>query len=132
MKRMLDTHTCIALLRDSSVAIAREFERAVAHDGTVGISSLVISELWYGVCKSSRRQENAATLLKFLSGPVDVVDFDNEDARLAGEIRAELSRTGQTIGSHDTLIAGQCLSKKLMVVTSNTREFRRVKGLRCE
>src|SRR5271157_943526 len=107
MRRLLDTNTCIALLRDGSARVAREFERATAADGVIAISSLVVCELWYGVYKSSRRQDNAANLLRFLRGPVEMVSFDDEDARAAGEIRGELARTGKTIGSYDTLIAGQ-------------------------
>ena len=132
MTRLLDTNTCIGLVRDSSVQIARNFAAAVVRDGTIAISSLVVCELWYGVFKSMRRQENTERLLKLLRGPVQVVPFDAEDAHVAGEIRAELARTGRTIGSYDTLIAGQCLCKNLIVVTSNLAEFRRVKGLHCE
>jgi tRNA(fMet)-specific endonuclease VapC len=132
MKCLLDTSTCITLLRDASARVAHEFERASARDGVVGVPSVVLCELWYGIHKSSRPQENTTTLLKFLRGPVEIVPFDDEDAQAAGAIRAELARTGKTIGSYDTLIAGQGLSKNLTVVTSNLAEFRRVKGLRCE
>ncbi len=132
MKCLLDTSTCIALLRDSSARVAKGFERALARDGVVYISSLVLCELWYGVHRSSHPEENAGKLLKFVSGPIEIVCFDEEDARLAGQVRAELARTGKNIGSYDTLIAGQCLSKNLMVVTSNLSEFQRVKGLRSE
>jgi len=132
MKYLLDTSICIALLRDSSEAVAKRFERAIARDGSVCVSSVVLSELWYGAYKSSRPDENVSTLRKFLRGPINVLSFDEEDARLAGEIRADLARTGKTIGSYDTLIAGQCMNKNLTVVTSNLSEFQRVKGLRCE
>lgn len=132
MKCLLDTSTCIALLRDNSQPVAKRFERAIARDNSVCISSLVLCELWYGAYRSSRPDENASTLLKFMRGPIVVLPFDEEDARVAGEIRAELARTGKTIGSYDTLIAGQCMSKNLAVVTSNLAEFQRVKGLRCE
>ena len=50
----------------------------------------------------------------------------------AGEIRAELERQGQRIGEYDTLIAGQAFSRNLILVTANTREFARVKGLTVE
>jgi tRNA(fMet)-specific endonuclease VapC len=132
MKCLLDTNTCIALLRDNSELVARRFERAIARDGSVCVSSLVLCELWYGAYKSSRPDENASTLLKFLQGPIEIFSFDEEDARAAGAIRAELGRTGRTIGAYDTLIAGQCMNRNLAVVTSNLSEFRRVKGLRCE
>jgi tRNA(fMet)-specific endonuclease VapC len=128
----MDTNTCIALLRDSSARVARNFAAAIARDGTITISSLVICELWYGVFKSARRQENSERLLKFLRGPIDILPFGSEDALVAGEIRAELARTGKTIGSYDTLIAGQCVRNNLRVITSNVAEFRRVKGLRWE
>ncbi len=132
MKCLLDTSTCIALLRDSSARVAKGFEQAILRDGLVYISSLVLCELWYGVHKSSRPQDNTAKLLKFMGGPVEIARFDEEDARVAGEIRADLARIGKTIGSYDTLIAGQCMSKNLAVVTSNMSEFRRVKGLHCQ
>lgn len=132
MKCLLDTSTCIALLRDNSEPVAKRFTRTIARDSSVYISSLVVFELWYGAYRSSRPDENASTLLKFLRGPIEVLPFDEEDARFAGEIRAELARTGKTIGSYDTLIAGQCMNNNLTVVTSNVSEFQRVKGLRCE
>lgn len=132
MKYLLDTNICIALLRESSDLVAQRFERAVARYGSVCVSSLVLCELWYGAYRSSRPSENAETLLKFLGGPVEVMRFDEEDARVAGEIRAELTRTGKMIGSYDVLIAGQCMSKDLTVVTSNLSEFERVGGLRVQ
>jgi len=132
MKCLLDSSTCIALLRDSSARVAKRFEETIARDGTISISSLVLCELWYGVHKSSRLQENAGILSRFLGGPVEVVSFDDEDAQVAAEIRAALAKTGKTIGSYDTLIAGQCVSKDLILITSNLSEFRRVKRLYCE
>jgi tRNA(fMet)-specific endonuclease VapC len=58
-----------------------------------------------------------------------VLDYSAEDAKAAGEIRTALERTGQRIGEYDTLIAGQAFSRNLILVTANTREFDRVKGL---
>jgi tRNA(fMet)-specific endonuclease VapC len=68
-------------------------------------------------------------LAAFLSRDVAVLDYSAQDAQAAGEIRAELERQGQRIGEHDTLIAGQAFSRNLILVTANTREFARVKGL---
>lgn len=132
MKYLLDTSICIALLRDSSTLVARRLQQAISRRDSICISSLALCELWYGAYRSSRVEENAETLRRFLRGPVEVVRFDEEDAHAAGEIRAELARTGMTIGSYDTLIAGQGLSKGLTVVTSNLSEFQRVEGLPCQ
>jgi tRNA(fMet)-specific endonuclease VapC len=132
MKYLLDTSICIALLRDSSALIARKFQQAISRQDSICISSLALCELWYGAYKSSCVEENTETLLRFLRGPVEIVRFDEEDAHAAGDIRAELARAGMTIGSYDTLIAGQGLSKGFTVVTSNLSEFRRVDGLHCQ
>jgi tRNA(fMet)-specific endonuclease VapC len=64
-----------------------------------------------------------------LRGDVSILDYTEQDAQAAGEIRAELERQGQRIGEYDTLIAGQAFSRNLILVTANTREFSRVKGL---
>ena len=65
----------------------------------------------------------------FLGGPVRVLEFGEEDARYAGEIRSSLERMGRPIGTYDLLIAGQALSRKLTLVTANVKEFGRVRGL---
>ena len=84
---------------------------------------------WYGVAKSDRVVENANRLIAFLDRAVVLLDYSAQDAQAAGEIRAELERQGQRIGEYDTLIAGQAFSRNLVLVTANTREFARVKGL---
>ena len=61
-----------------------------------------------------------------------MLEFDEDDARCAGEIRDLLRRAGTPIGPYDTLIAGQALARDLTLVTHNTREFSRVSGLRLE
>ena len=131
MNYLLDSSICIALLRDRSIPVKPRFREAITGRAMIWISSVVLHELWYGVHKSSRPVENAEALRRFLHGPVSVLRFDGEDAQVAGEIRAELERTGKTIGSYDTLIAAQCLRNDLIVVTSNLSKFRRVRGLRC-
>ena len=61
-----------------------------------------------------------------------ILDIDPEDARVAGEIRAELARAGTPIGPYDILIAGQAKARGLTLVTNNTGEFRRVVGLKLD
>lgn len=132
MSYLLDTSTCLALLRPKSLLVRARAERAVARGDQLVISSIVLHELWYGVHKSDRFQENALKLRSFLSAFVQVCPFENNDARAAGEIRAQLEASGRTIGAYDTLIAGHCLNHNFTLVTANVAEFRRVKGLRWE
>lgn len=93
------------------------------------LSAIVVHELRYGASKSGRSKENHGRIdaLRF-----EILSFDAEDARQAGEIRAVLQKAGTPIGGYDMLIAGQALARNLILVTHNTREFERVAGLRIE
>jgi tRNA(fMet)-specific endonuclease VapC len=97
----------------------------------IAASTITLYELWYGVAKSARVDANTERLAVFL-GPLEILPFDEEDARFAGTVRAELERAGTPIGAYDCLIAGQTLRHDAMLVTANVQEFERVSGLRWE
>ncbi len=133
MGYLLDTNVCIALINGgksaSSEAVRRRFAKAVESGETIGVPSVSVYELWYGVAKSVQIDANTKRLEMFLSGAVRVLEFGQEDARFAGQIRNTLERAGKPIGAHDLLIAGQAMARKLTLVTANAKEFGRVKGL---
>jgi tRNA(fMet)-specific endonuclease VapC len=91
-----------------------------------------VFELWYGVMKSVQTEANTRRLKMFLEGPVRVLEFGEEDARCAGEIRNTLERMGGPIGTYDALTAGQARRRGLTLVTANAKEFGRVGGLAWE
>lgn len=132
MTYLLDTNACIALINGTPRKVRRRFQRAIARRATVLVSSVVTFELWYGATKSERREANTARLEAFLSGPVEWTPFDEDDAREAGVVRAELERNDKPIGAYDVLIAGQARRRRTTLVTSNAREFERVTGLHWE
>lgn len=132
MTYLLDTNACVALINGTPKEVRRRFRRAVARQATVLVSSVVGFELWYGVAKSQRREANTERLNAFLAGPLEWIDFDEDDAREAGTVRAELERAGKPIGAYDVLIAGQARRRHARLVTSNAREFDRVAGLKWE
>ena len=129
MNYLLDTNTVVALLRNKPAQVRDRYRQAQASGDYLALSSVVLFELWYGVAKSSQVPENTERLKILLSGDLDLLDFDDEDARTAGQIRAALERAGTPIGAYDLLIAGQALRRGLTVVTANTGEFGRVAGL---
>jgi tRNA(fMet)-specific endonuclease VapC len=92
----------------------------------------VLFELWYGVAKSQRPKVNAERITTFLSGPLEILDFTAEDAEYSGRVRAALERLGKPIGAYDLLIASQALHHKATLVTANSSEFARVRGLRLQ
>jgi tRNA(fMet)-specific endonuclease VapC len=132
MNFLLDTNICIALINGTSNKVRASLMKAIRAGGSITTSTVVAHELWYGVAKSALAEQNARALSAFLSREVKVLDYSAQDAQAAGEIRADLERKGKRIGEYDTLIAGQAFSRNLILVTANTREFNRVKGLLVE
>jgi tRNA(fMet)-specific endonuclease VapC len=125
----LDTNVCIDLIRGKSIAVRRRFKEVIEEGSVLCLSSVVLHELWYGVAKSAQRARNTERLQAFLSGPFEILHWDDADARAAGEVRAQVEQDGHTIGAYDALIAAQAVRRGIPVVTSNTREFKRVDGL---
>lgn len=129
MSYLLDTNAVVALLRNKPTQVRDRYRQAEVSGDYLALSSVVLFELWYGVAKSSQVPENTERLRILLSGNLDLLDFDDQDARTAGQVRAALERNGNPIGAYDLLIAGQALRRGLTVVTANTAEFGRVTGL---
>jgi len=126
---LLDTSACIALINGTPPSVRSRFQKATAVEARIYIPAIVTFELWYGVAKSARSVLNTQRLETFLSGPVFVLPFDDEDSRIAGSIRASLEASGKPIGAYDLLIATQAVVRQLILVTANVSEFSRVKGL---
>ena len=129
---LLDTNACIALINGTEINVRRRFKRAVARESVILLSSIVAFELWYGVAKSQRKDSNTQQLETFLGGPLEWALFDEDDARAAGTVRAELETVGRPVGAYDVLLAGQARRRGATLVTSNTKEFARVQGLKWE
>ena len=127
MRYLLDANAIIALLNARTSPIAKRVRRHAPRD--FAVSAVVIHELYYGAFKSQRVEQNVARVdaLQF-----SVLEFDEEDARQAGQIRAQLASKGTPIGPYDVLIAGQARARELTLVTHNTSEFQRVPGLKVE
>jgi tRNA(fMet)-specific endonuclease VapC len=129
---LLDTNACIALINGRPAGVRQRLEWALKEGAVVAVSAVVAFELWYGAAKSTRRQANRQRLETFIAGPLDLLPFDEEDARFAGEIRATLEAAGTPIGAYDLLIAGQALRGGSTLVTANPTEFSQVAELRWE
>lgn len=87
--------------------------------------------MYYGIAKSSKQSQNTVALEEFLL-PLLVIDFDKDDARIYGKLRYQLEKRGKIIGAMDLLIGAQALSRNLILVTNNEKEFNRIEGLKIE
>ncbi|MDD5760267.1 MAG: type II toxin-antitoxin system VapC family toxin [Desulfobulbaceae bacterium] len=126
MKLMLDTTICIYIIKQQPVAVLKRLLEYQV--GNIGISSITLSELRYGVAKSTHQEKNTKALDEFIT-PLEVVSFDEEAAHVYGNIRATLEKAGTPIGSMDMLIAAHAVSLGIPLVTNNAREFVRIPAL---
>ena len=129
MRYLLDTNICIFLIKRKHEGVLTKLKKNLALG--VGISAITLSELEYGIQKSAQIERNALNLLRFLA-PFDILSFDESAAREYGTIRATLERKGHPIGGMDLLIGAHAKSAKTILVTNNTREFKRIPDLSIE
>ena len=129
MKYMLDTNICIHVIKHKPETAIRNFLTHQPDD--LCISAITLAELLHGVEKSKFQDRNRLAVSMFLSG-ITVLDFDSIAAQAYGELRADLEQNGTPIGPMNMLIAGHAKSRGLILVTNNTGEFTRVKGLQLE
>jgi len=129
MKYMLDTNICIYIIKRKPVKVIKHLKKIPFPN--IGISSITLSELEYGVEKSQRKAQNKIALAQFIT-PLEIAPYDELAAKHYGEIRVLLEKRGQPIGTLDLLIAAHALSLNATLVTNNEKEFRKVTGLTVE
>ncbi|MDD6207710.1 MAG: type II toxin-antitoxin system VapC family toxin [Clostridiales bacterium] len=129
MRYMLDTNICIHAIKQKPEQVLHHLQK---HDpADICISAVTYAELVHGVEKSQAVEKNRVALALLLAN-IEIMDFDSLAAESYGKVRADLEKAGTPIGSLDMMIAGHAKSKGYIVVTNNTKEFERVKGLKIE
>jgi len=126
---MLDTDTCSYIMKRSDQVVVKRLRAVPVTD--VCMSVITKSELLYGVEVSPRREQDATALRAFLRH-VEVLEFPDAAAIHYAEIRADLKKRGEMIGANDLFTAAHARTLGLRLVTNNTAEFGRVKGLTLE
>ncbi|MGA1868423.1 MAG: type II toxin-antitoxin system tRNA(fMet)-specific endonuclease VapC [bacterium] len=120
MRFMVDTNICIYIIKKKPINVINKLRTFNMSD--IGISSITLSELEYGISKSSKPDQNRDALNSFLA-PLEIIPYDDRAASHYGDIRTYLERIGQPIGAMDMLIAAHARSLAVVLVTNNTREF---------
>ncbi len=129
MEYLLDTNICVYIIKRKPFEVFAKFKELTI--GSVGISSITLAELHYGIEKSLFPVKNREALEQFLT-PIEIIDFGIDASNEYGKIRAELEKKGTIIGPLDMLIAAHAISLNVVLVTNNEREFVRVPGLKIE
>jgi tRNA(fMet)-specific endonuclease VapC len=119
-------HTCIYTLKQNPTVL----KHLLAHSREdIAVSVITEAELRTGAATSSAK---TLRLVENFLRPLGIVEFTSNDAASYAQVRAKLERGGTPVGPLDTLIAAQAAARKLVLVSNNEREFRRVAGLRSE
>lgn len=129
MRYLLDTNVWVDYLNQHYPSVVERIQKADPEE--LALSSVVLAELRYGADKSQRPARNHGRL-DLLAQEVPHLDFDESAAAAFGRVRSALEAQGSPIGPYDMMIAAQALSRDLVLVTDNVREFGRVQGLRVE
>jgi tRNA(fMet)-specific endonuclease VapC len=129
IKYLLDTNICIYIIKQKPKNVIERFRQSQVSE--IGVSSITLSELEYGVMKSAKPEQNKLALAHFIA-PIEILAYDDVAAQHYGVIRAHLERQGTPIGSLDTLIAAHALSQNSVLITNNESEIKRIPNLKIE
>lgn len=129
MMYLLDTNICIYLINRRPAYVVERIKKLKPNQ--VKLSAVSMGELEYGASKSNFREKNRNALIDFASG-FEIIAFTDMDAEVYGVVRSDLEKRGIVIGPYDMQIAAQAISRRLVLVTNNVREFSRVKNLKIE
>ena len=125
---MLDTNIISDLIRNPQGRAAKRI--AKVGENNICTSIIVAAELRYGCAKSGSKRLLKA--VEDLLGEINVLPFDVPADAEYGGIRSELEAAGKPIGGNDLLIAAHAYATGATIVTDNTDEFKRIRGLNLE
>ncbi len=126
---MLDTNICSYIIRNKPESIKKRLED-VEKENIIGLSSVVVSELFYGAYK-----KGSDALIKLIKTFIDnfkIYNYDVKSAIWYGKLRTELENKGIIIGAYDLQIAAHAISLNAILVTNNVKEFNRIQNLKIE
>lgn len=128
---MLDTCICSFIMREQPISVIQKLEQISAKHSIV-ISAITYAEMRYGCVGKKASPKHTLLVDQFLKCLDNILPWDVSAVDCATKIKKDLAEKGTPIGANDTAIAGHALSQNSILVTNNTREFKRVNGLRLE
>jgi tRNA(fMet)-specific endonuclease VapC len=122
----LDTNVIVDVIRGNFPNLIEYFKKIDSSE--IAIPSIVVAELEFGAAHSEDYAKRRKQYLEAIA-PYKIIDFSEKESVSYGKIREQLTKEGKLIGPNDMLIAATALANKAVLVTNNTDEFSRVKGL---
>lgn len=129
---MLDTNICSFIMRKNPPQVLQRLQEAAEAGNRLVISAITYAELRYGAASPKAPRAVTAWIDALVQRLDDVLPWDSDAVDASAKLMRQLLDAGTPIGPNDTGIAGHALATQCIVVTNNTREFRRVPGLLVE
>lgn len=129
---MLDTNICSFIMREQPEVVLQRLQQAVAKRNKIVVSAITYSEMRFGAIGKKASPRHVELVDAFCARLDDILPWDRAAVDATTELKIKLAAAGTPIGPNDTAIAGHALATGALLVTNNTREFRRVPGLKLE
>lgn len=126
MKYLLDTCVISDFVKGNNRVIQKiKSEQPV----DLAVSAVTVMELYYGLKLNSQRAIKISPIIKALLQTINIIAYDSQCAEETARIRAELKVLGTPIGPYDIMIAGTAIEHRMIMVTANIKEFKRINSL---
>lgn len=129
---MLDTCICSFIMREQPITVLQKLQTVVGKQHRIVISAITYQEMQYGLLGKKASPKHAVLVEDFLKRVDEVLPWDKAAVDATTEVKRDLMAKGTPIGNNDTAIAGHAIATDCVLVTNNTREFKRVSGLNLE
>ncbi len=129
---MLDTNICSFIMRERPLHLLKVLQAHVKNKDRIVVSAITYAEMRFGAIGKKASPKHNVIVDEFMSRVDDVLAWDQSAVEATASIKKDLSDKGTPIGSNDTAIAGHAVSSGCVLVTNNTREFKRVQNLHIE
>ncbi|WP_284193425.1 type II toxin-antitoxin system VapC family toxin [Vibrio zhanjiangensis] len=129
---MLDTCICSFIMREQPITVLQKLQSVVGKQHRIVISAITYQEMQYGLLGKKASPKHAVLVQEFLKRVDAILPWDKGAVDATTNVKRDLMAKGTPIGNNDTAIAGHAIATGSVLVTNNTREFQRVKGLKLE
>lgn len=129
---MLDTNICSFIMREQPEAVLQRLQQAVLRKNRIVVSAITYAEMRFGAVVKKASPRHTQLVVAFCQRLDAILPWDRAAVDATTDIKMTLAAAGTPIGPNDTAIAGHAISAGTVLVTNNTREFRRVPGLLLE
>lgn len=126
---MLDTNICSFIMREQPISILTSLQSHVENRDRIVISAITYAELRFGTIGKKASPKHNMIVDEFMARINGVLAWDKGAVEATNEIKKILNKQGSPIGNNDTMIAGHAISEKCILMSNNTREFKRVPEL---